>query len=698
MQVLHRTNEAQSDFKIETNVKYFSPNDKYYLEFATDGLLYLRFANDTIKWYSELASGNRTYIDNTAYLQQNGNLLIYDKDGKVLWYSVQDLSGICESGCKGDENCAPGLKCIQQSSSNDAPNFYSDVPSTVPSDNPSDVRSYHPSASSIPSDAPSNAPSDSPSGVPSLSAIPSVGPTDTPSNSPSDIPSNSPTTSLGPSSTPSTIPSISNIPSSQPSMTNIPGCVGLNDGITNYCVSPDAFDAFYASENSSFPQNKEILNIGTSKIEYTSRSSPLSLCEGHCEIDNNCGPGLICKEQSQGKIEGCSDFSSNVRAGWKYCTYPALTENKSSQNISIDSVNDSFLRIHDTGVLQVYSKSQGLIWDSEEGVSKTFPCKVGCTDNKFNEDYGFNEDYDLSVTTARDIVFAGDYIHADFVNKIVESSNSGLSVTENSIKVKGSISKAYEFVSPLRVTASRKISFHYKLGDGVVALGLCADDGVKPSVSDNGRVKSTCLALGGTNVEEVFASHLSPSVEEIITKSENSTEVEIDLHKMFPSQTKELRYLGIIQVLQENFLTDSFSFIFNSTFLPSQDSKKLNQDLCVCDSTELAATLTPGLHHTCKSQDDFCTSASNILRQITRNENESCSSNLDCRSGVCDEEEKVCKSTVRSIGIFFLIENITIFSFPFCLLGYDNCRKDIPSERVGDTKIHLFEHREKKLE
>ena len=565
------------------------------------------------------------YNDNSAYLQQNGNIVIFDKNMKQLWVSVLDILGVCQGACQGDENCGSGLKCFEQSLWDELNE--GNEPSIQPSLAPSDV------SSSIPSAEPSNAPSD----VPSLSAIPSVGPSNAPSEVPSDTPSNHPSTSSGPTSSPSEFPSLSNAPSSQPSNTNVPGCVGLNDGSTNYCISADAFDGD--------DRNKELLNIGTTKNEYLSRTSPLSLCEGHCESDTNCGPGLICQVQdSQGKVKGCSGISSNE--GWKYCTYPALEKHQSNGGIDINSVTDSFLRIDgtgDTALLKVYSKSQGLIWDSKNGVQKELSeCNI--------DNCGFDKEYDISITTTRDIVFAGNYDRADLVNEIVESTDSGLSVSSKSIRVKGTISKAYEFVSPLRVTAGSEISFRYELGDGVVALGLCADDRTTPKVPGDGRVTSSCLALGGTSIGEVFTSYFEPKEEEIVV-SGNSTEVKVKLSKMFPSQKGRLMYLGIIQVLQENFLTDSYSYIEEVKFLEASGGSK--SDFCICDSTKLASTLTPGLHHTCKTNDDFCTSARNILTEITRNENESCSSSSECRSGVCDDVTKVCKSTVR-FSILFL--------------------------------------------
>ena len=56
--------------------------------FETDGNLVLRNANndDEVVWRA--LSTNQTYIDNTAFLQSNGNIVIYDKDRDALFTSV----------------------------------------------------------------------------------------------------------------------------------------------------------------------------------------------------------------------------------------------------------------------------------------------------------------------------------------------------------------------------------------------------------------------------------------------------------------------------------------------------------------------------------------------------------------------------------------------------------------------------------
>lgn len=431
-----------------------------------------------------------------------------------------------------------------------------------------------------------------------------------------------------------------------PSPTNIPGCSGFNYGETNYCVDPTI------TEHRIEPLN----NLAT-KSGYLKLRRPLELCEGHCEVDTNCRNGLICKEQdSNGSVEGC--FGASPKEGWKYCTYPSLAViDNTNSDLSLRSISDSFLRIDNSGVLKLYSKGNGLIWDSNGGVtSQLVPCESSCE---------FDESYDISIATARDIIFAGSYSHVDYAIDVEESSDSGLFVTSNSIQVKGTISEAYEFLSPLHVDSSTSISFKFGIADGVKGFALCVDDGIKKRVQSDGRVLSHCLALGGSSISEVLTTYAT--VEDmggtILSPDQNTTEVEFELSRLFPSRIGKIKYLGILQVMNDNFFTDdSYSLIQDISFIYNSDTNRgLNQvsnDMCVCKSDELAATIEPGLHHSCKAVGDFCTSAKNILSEITKNEKEPCSTHSECRSGICgDGTNKVCSSEVRALfttSIFIL--------------------------------------------
>jgi hypothetical protein len=84
-----------------------------------DGNLVLRNANnnDEIVWEA-LDSGaqdSNISADNTAFLQSNGNIVIFDKDRVALFTSVQNLLQVCEGNCRGTENCASGLECYDYS-------------------------------------------------------------------------------------------------------------------------------------------------------------------------------------------------------------------------------------------------------------------------------------------------------------------------------------------------------------------------------------------------------------------------------------------------------------------------------------------------------------------------------------------------------------------------------------------------------
>lgn len=80
-----------------------------------NGNLVLRNANDNDEIVWEALDSrdldSKISADNTAFLQSNGNIVIYDKDRDALFTSVQNLLQICEGNCQGTENCASGLEC-----------------------------------------------------------------------------------------------------------------------------------------------------------------------------------------------------------------------------------------------------------------------------------------------------------------------------------------------------------------------------------------------------------------------------------------------------------------------------------------------------------------------------------------------------------------------------------------------------------
>lgn len=446
-----------------------------------------------------------------------------------------------------------------------------------------------------------------------------------------------------------------------PSITNVPGCSGLNDGITNYCINP------------TFSEQ----NIPLSTLDkwwYFFYAQPLNLCQGHCASDVNCKKGLVCKAQdSNGNVDGCTGTSP--KEGWKYCAYPSLRnviDNGADSSISMNDIRDSFLRIDNNGMLKVFSKEKGLIWDSVHGKKNEL---VKCEENNC----GFDTEFDISITTARDVIFAGGYSHVDFATDIEESIDAGLSVTRNSIKVKGTTSRAYEFVTPLHANSTLFMKFKYQVVDGAKGFALCFDDGITKRVEFDGRVLSKCAALGGSSMSDVLITSYSLDAS-IKSTRQNMTEVEVEMSNLFPSRIGKIRYLGIVQVMNDNVFTDSFSVIEEPQFFYKENTQRrldsTANKVCVCKSNELAATLQPGLHHTCQSSGDFCTSAKIILSETTKNEDDSCSTAFECRSGIC--RNKVCVSEVRRNCQFCRY----LFSFiKLSLLEYDNSRKRFPRER-----------------
>ena len=433
-----------------------------------------------------------------------------------------------------------------------------------------------------------------------------------------------------------------------PSVTPVPGCSGPNDGSTNFCVDPSFID--------SSPKIGEITDKG---IDAFSLIANLGLCEGNC--DTNCADGLVCISPDQdGSVRGCYGISN---ANYKYCTYPILDNSKSSSG-SLD-FTESFFRVTNTGILQVYGLSTDLsvasekflVWDSINLKNS----------NPVSESNDFKHDSDFSISTARDIFFSGDFTHHNFIMDIVENDNSGLQVTTSSIEIHGSTSKSYEFASPIDVNQNTMVSFDVTLGNGVKAIALCVDVvRVASDSSTDGGLSTKCLAVGGTasspsSPEEApYEGILSNYVSSDTTVEEGiKTSIEYKLSEMFPTRLETIKYIGIIQVVNENDASVTSSLIedllFDDDNSDSQVNRKLtsSSEICVCGPNELASTQRAGLHHTCSDALDFCSSAEDKLKEITKNENEFCSSHFECRSGLCQNDK--CTSRVSEHSHFIAI-------------------------------------------
>ena len=471
---------------------------------------------------------------------------------------------------------------------------------------------------------------------------------------PSAIPSDNPSdqTSSVPSSMPSDIPSDipSDQPSNMPSVTPVPGCSGPNDGSTNFCIDPSFTDS-----------SPKIGEIGDKGLNAYSLIEDLGLCEGNC--DTNCADGLVCISPDQdGSVRGCYGISNT---NYKYCTYPILDNSKSSSG-SLD-FTESFFRVTNTGntgILQVYglrtdlsvASEKYLVWDSNNlNLS-----------NLVSENNDFDHDSDFSISTARDIFFSGDFTHHNLVMDIVENDSSGLHVKTSSIEIHGSTSKSYEFASPIDVNQNTMISFDVTLGNGVKAIALCVDvvRVASDSSTDEG-LSTKCLAVGGTasspssSEEAPYEGILSGYVSSDTTVEEGiKTTIEYKLSEMFPSRLERIKYIGIIQVVNENDVSVTSSLIENLLFYDNNSNSQVNRmltassEICVCGPNELASTQRAGLHHTCSDALDFCSSAEDKLKEITKNENDFCSSHFECRSGLCQNNK--CTSRVSEHSYFIV--------------------------------------------
>ena len=78
------------------------------------GNLKLNDQDDNTIWSAFNETTFPGYVDNTCFLQRNGNLVIFDSENNVLWYSSQNLLQTCHGNCLSDDHCSSGLKCYEQ--------------------------------------------------------------------------------------------------------------------------------------------------------------------------------------------------------------------------------------------------------------------------------------------------------------------------------------------------------------------------------------------------------------------------------------------------------------------------------------------------------------------------------------------------------------------------------------------------------
>jgi len=85
----------------------------------------------------------------------------------------------------------------------------------------------------------------------------------------------------------------------------IPGCSGTPQSDQNYCYNP-------------FHGTNQLVDSGNNGSP--SNSYPLALCQGDCDNDDECGPGLKCYQRGASEaVPGCSDDNNAGKSGNDYC-------------------------------------------------------------------------------------------------------------------------------------------------------------------------------------------------------------------------------------------------------------------------------------------------------------------------------------------------------------------------------------------
>ena len=287
--------------------------------------------------------------------------------------------GVCTGDCDHDSDCEQGFVCFQRGANEP-------VPGCIGGENDGSKTDFcvYESATLHPTESPP-ASSASPTSTPSLSMAPSfstTSPTLKPSLSVAPSFSNEPSVSARPSTMPNTPAVLVNLGSDPDGPLDVctgdcdvnsdcapelvcfqrdanepvPGCIGgENDGSkTDFCVfesatlhptespsdspigEPSATPSLslapstYSSSPSSTPSSMPSRPLGELR-SYISEQKPqiLGLCEGDCDYDSECAPGLFCfhrDAQTPGAVvPGCAG-GANDTSRTDFCTYVEFKE------------------------------------------------------------------------------------------------------------------------------------------------------------------------------------------------------------------------------------------------------------------------------------------------------------------------------------------------------------------------------------
>ncbi|KAG7349099.1 peptidoglycan-binding domain protein [Nitzschia inconspicua] len=204
--------------------------------------------------------------------------------------------GLCEGDCDSDDDCEAGLICWLRESG-DEPIPYCQG---SPGNSRSDFCVYEGAASESPSAVPSPEPtlSQVPSESPTSSKAPSVNPTESMVPSVSHAPSTS--------ASPSVHPTISRVPSVTPTISNAPSTSVSPSVHPTESMAPSIAPSVSATPTVVLPPLHDFGALPPSD------KAPMTLCEGDCDDDSDCVPGLVCLKRNAGDdVPGCQgDLSS----------------------------------------------------------------------------------------------------------------------------------------------------------------------------------------------------------------------------------------------------------------------------------------------------------------------------------------------------------------------------------------------------
>eukprot|EP00980_Cylindrotheca_fusiformis_P006472 scaffold1377_cov126-Cylindrotheca_fusiformis.AAC.17 len=206
---------------------------------------------------------------------------------KFMGWTPAQILNQCEGDCDKDLDCSPGLLCFDRNGQ------YEPVPSCIGAELDDSLSDYCFDPRAYDTAAPTD-------GNPPPTAAPSNG-TPSPTESPSKAP-------VSPTSAPSSAAPITPGPTYDPihrlCQTNSQ-C--LQQGLTGYCC-PMLNGEFNSCCDDGVSDSDGVPEVSFIGWTPSPESMPLKLCEGDCDIDQDCGPGLECYQRydQYEEVPGCS--------------------------------------------------------------------------------------------------------------------------------------------------------------------------------------------------------------------------------------------------------------------------------------------------------------------------------------------------------------------------------------------------------